>query len=361
MELTDEQEAQIRMLADNFDDLVAQRYRVLLEEVDALRAGWDIETRMRMDAMAERDSAVAHAEAAEAERDEALTALGEHVIATEHDRDEYLALQRVIVERDNENEALRARLAECAETHGNSELMKSDALMVLTVYDAHVLPENRGEWRDRLLAWASPAALEEPVATVPAPGGSDVNEILAASRAAVVEPVGEPPRPLEHTPFAMPDGAERCAADGLPWPCPEVVGEPPRPEENMDQDESNEHARPDRAEIPPEPMSDGERLAYMGTDAARWADQFLGVLAWSPDGLTPSVDFGLMVGWFANAIEAGRNASAVGDPQPPTCANPECLDGRVRDPSGLPLCSENGILGYSPCPSCTPPDPESGH
>lgn len=170
--LTDEQEAQIRMLADNFDDLVAQRYRVLLEEVDALRAGWDIETRMRMDAMAERDSALARAEAAEAERDEALTALGEHVIATEHDRDEYLALQRVIVERDNENEALRARLAECAETHGNSELMKSDALMVLTVYDAHVLPENRGEWRDRLLAWASPAALVEPVGEPPRPAAN---------------------------------------------------------------------------------------------------------------------------------------------------------------------------------------------
>lgn len=47
----------------------------------------------------------------------------------------------------------------------------------------------------------------------------------------------------------------------------------------------------------------------------------------------------------------------VGEPQPPTCANPECRDGWVRNPSGLPLCSENGILGYSPCPSCAPTEP----
>lgn len=59
------------------------------------------------------------------------------------------------------------------------------------------------------------AALEEPVATVPAPGGSDVNEILAASRAAVVEPVGEPPRPTAEETAAMDALVEESERLGL--------------------------------------------------------------------------------------------------------------------------------------------------
>ena len=31
---------------------------------------------------------------------------------------------------------------------------RGDVLMVLTVYDDHIAPENRGPWRDRLMGWA---------------------------------------------------------------------------------------------------------------------------------------------------------------------------------------------------------------
>ena len=110
------------------------------------------------------------------------------------------------------------------------------------------------------------------------------------------------------------DTAKREPYHTIPAP-PDPESETPMSmEPYMDQDESNEHARPDRAEIPPEPMSDGERLAYMGTDAARWTDQFLGTLRWSPDG-TAALDWGHVLGWFANAIEAGRAAAAPPDPK----------------------------------------------
>jgi hypothetical protein len=49
----------------------------------------------------------------------------------------------------------------------------------------------------------------------------------------------------------------------------------------------------------------GEILTYMGTDAAKWTDEFMRVQADPKSG--PS-DWGAMVGWFANAIEAGRSA-----------------------------------------------------
>lgn len=47
-------------------------------------------------------------------------------------------------------------------------------------------------------------------------------------------------------------------------------------------------------------MSDGQILTWMGTDAQRWAETF----AQLHDG-----DPSLMIGWFANAIEAGRLAA----------------------------------------------------
>lgn len=43
----------------------------------------------------------------------------------------------------------------------------------------------------------------------------------------------------------------------------------------------------------------GAFLDYCGTDAMRWAEQYAGM---------HGGDVGLLVGWFANAIEAGRNA-----------------------------------------------------
>lgn len=45
-----------------------------------------------------------------------------------------------------------------------------------------------------------------------------------------------------------------------------------------------------------------ERL-YATTDAAVWAEEFLGVVE-----AGATVDFGLMVGWFANAIETAKVA-----------------------------------------------------
>lgn len=45
--------------------------------------------------------------------------------------------------------------------------------------------------------------------------------------------------------------------------------------------------------------TDSELLSYMGTDATRWAEQFC---------MSNDVDEGLMISWFANAIEAGKNA-----------------------------------------------------
>ena len=53
-----------------------------------------------------------------------------------------------------------------------------------------------------------------------------------------------------------------------------------------------------------EELTDGGLLGYMGTDAQRWAQEFCAM----HDG-----DEGLMIGWFANAIEAGRSAPRRSD------------------------------------------------
>lgn len=60
--------------------------------------------------------------------------------------------------------------------------------------------------------------------------------------------------------------------------------------------------------------TDGEILARMGTDAAKWTDEFLSRnLLVNRAGFTPehADAWGSMVGWFANAIEAGRTAGRV--------------------------------------------------
>ena len=56
-------------------------------------------------------------------------------------------------------------------------------------------------------------------------------------------------------------------------------------------------------EVRPE-ESDGELLARLGTDATKWAEDFI------RSTLTGSDDYevGHVIGWFANAIEAGRMA-----------------------------------------------------
>lgn len=62
----------------------------------------------------------------------------------------------------------------------------------------------------------------------------------------------------------------------------------------------------DAARHAPKPEeSDGFKLQLMGTDGARWAAEFNKVavrLGYS------KMDEGWLIGWFANAIEAGRNA-----------------------------------------------------
>lgn len=63
-------------------------------------------------------------------------------------------------------------------------------------------------------------------------------------------------------------------------------------------------------------MSDGELLAYMGTDAQRWAQEFLRIKAEierADDGRSTD-DEGWMIGWFANAIGAGERAARSAGP-----------------------------------------------
>ncbi len=57
-------------------------------------------------------------------------------------------------------------------------------------------------------------------------------------------------------------------------------------------------------------MTGGQLLAKMGTDASKWTDEFLAIF---PAGTN---DWGTLVGWFANAIEAGRGLEeeSMGDP-----------------------------------------------
>jgi len=54
-------------------------------------------------------------------------------------------------------------------------------------------------------------------------------------------------------------------------------------------------------------MDEHLRRLYATTDAEVWAEEFIGAL---DSGAV--VDFGLMVGWFANAIEVGRLAGKRG-------------------------------------------------
>ncbi len=47
-------------------------------------------------------------------------------------------------------------------------------------------------------------------------------------------------------------------------------------------------------------------LKMVGTDASKWAEAFQQLIV-DPG---KEIDEGLMIGWFANAIEAGRTAGA---------------------------------------------------
>jgi hypothetical protein len=56
--------------------------------------------------------------------------------------------------------------------------------------------------------------------------------------------------------------------------------------------------------------SAGEQLAFMGTDGAVWAAEFMRINGYIKDSIAPSAeDFEhTLLAWFANAIESGRTA-----------------------------------------------------
>jgi hypothetical protein len=59
--------------------------------------------------------------------------------------------------------------------------------------------------------------------------------------------------------------------------------------------------------------TDGGILARLGVDAEKWANEFMAV----NDGEDLGIDEGVLLAWFANAIEAGRSAGfmdAVNNP-----------------------------------------------
>lgn len=55
-------------------------------------------------------------------------------------------------------------------------------------------------------------------------------------------------------------------------------------------------------------VKDENILSHMGVDAMKWAEQFCARFG------TDVTDEGLMLGWFANAIESGRNAGQKDNP-----------------------------------------------
>lgn len=50
--------------------------------------------------------------------------------------------------------------------------------------------------------------------------------------------------------------------------------------------------------------NDGDLLQYMGTDAVKWAKEF--IERFNDNFPDVHLDTGWVIGWFANAIEAGR-------------------------------------------------------
>jgi hypothetical protein len=86
--------------------------------------------------------------------------------------------------------------------------------------------------------------------------------------------------------------------------------------------------------------TDGEILARMGTDAAKWTEEFLlrqAQRAGQP-GPSNADEWGTMVGWFANAIEAGRAAGRV-----ETCPHEDLFHA-----AGMVICRACGTTPESP-------------
>ncbi len=60
--------------------------------------------------------------------------------------------------------------------------------------------------------------------------------------------------------------------------------------------------------LPDETASDGQLTAWMGTDAVKWARAFGRMMESLPDDQDPDQFGAALIGWFAAAIEAGRDA-----------------------------------------------------
>lgn len=81
-----------------------------------------------------------------------------------------------------------------------------------------------------------------------------------------------------------------------------------------------------------ETRTDAEILNTMGTDAAKWAAEFVHLRK------TRDMDEGAMIGWFANAIEAGRAAGMKA-----TCPHTNTAS-YGDDPAPLVLCIKCGAV-----------------
>lgn len=68
--------------------------------------------------------------------------------------------------------------------------------------------------------------------------------------------------------------------------------------------------------------TDGALLARLGTDAEKWTREFLDRLLTHSQVLDP-IDEGWVLGWFANAIEAGRSAGIASIPPIPAPSRDE--------------------------------------
>jgi hypothetical protein len=78
--------------------------------------------------------------------------------------------------------------------------------------------------------------------------------------------------------------------------------------------------------------TDAETLVAMGTDAAKWAAEFVHLRK------TRDMDEGAMISWFANAIEAGRSAGMKA-----TCPHKD-TSSYGDDPAPLVLCNTCGAV-----------------
>lgn len=92
-----------------------------------------------------------------------------------------------------------------------------------------------------------------------------------------------------------------------PKPCPLHDDDAPAPTYTVTQASTSTITEPERCDLHAEPQPCESAAAWMdrvGTDAREWSREFIRIFGNRSD----EIDEALMIGWFANAIEAGRNA-----------------------------------------------------